>query len=109
MFGSSQKYRVSKNQKNLLENINWDHIYRIDSAQLRFSLGNQTYMEWGIKSECCDRIMLIFYYQAIFKEYGLPKSTLTKYLWNIHPLFKFSNSNALKSIVETGEASLYTL
>ena len=59
-FESTQQDIFSKNHNNMIENRNQHHIYRWDSALLRFSLGHQSYTNWEIKYECCARITLKF-------------------------------------------------
>ena len=58
-----------------------------------------------MKSECCSKILFKYLYLAIFNEYGVPKSTFTKYLRNIYPLIQYSNLNYLKNRVEVGDIS----
>ena len=55
---------------------------------------------------CCTMILLNFYYQAIFKEYGVPNFNLTKTLRMIYPLFKCKNRNYLEMRVNKRETSM---
>ena len=66
-FESTQQYRVSKNQNNLIGNSNQHHISRWYSALLLFSLGHNVYTDWDMKYSCCARILLNLSYQAILK------------------------------------------
>ena len=58
-----------------------------------------------MKSACCASIILKYTYLAIFNEYGVPKSSLTRYLRNTYPLLQSSNLNHLQKRVEKGEIS----
>ena len=46
---STKQDRVSKNQNNLMVNINQYNIFRWDGYLLYFSLGHQSYTDWEIK------------------------------------------------------------
>ena len=72
-FESAQQDRISNNQKKLLENSNQNQILRRSCAHLRFQIGNQSYTEWGLQSECITRIILKNIHPVIFQEYGVPK------------------------------------
>ena len=54
-----------------------------------------------MKSTYCAKIMLNYFYKAISKEYGVPKSKLKEYLQIIYPMLNLSKIYHLKNRVES--------
>ena len=104
-FESAQQYRISNNQKNLVEKSNHHQISRWACAHLRVKIGHQSYAKWELQYECISRILLKTIHPVIFQEHGFPKSYLNRYLQNIYPLYQSRNLYHLQKIVEVGEIS----
>ena len=58
-----------------------------------------------MKSSCYSRIILNLSYRYIFKNYGVPNSTLTETLLKSYLLFQRSNIDNPKSRPEKGDTS----
>ena len=106
-FESAQQDRISDKQKNLVENSNQNHIFLWSSAHIPCFLDHKSYTEWELQSACITRILLKYTYPVIFREYGVPKSSLTRDLRKIYPPLQINNINDQKNRFEIRGISWY--
>ena len=81
------KIESPRNRRSLYKTENHNHISCWYCSLICFKLVHQSYTDWEIKYVCCASIILNFSYRCTISKCGLPKSTLTKYLWKIYPRF----------------------
>ena len=104
-FEPAQKDRIQNNQKNMAEERNQHQILLWACAHLHYFIGRQSYTERELQYVCISMILLKTTYPVIFQEYGVPKSSLNRYLSKIYPLLQSRNLFQLQNRVEVGEIS----
>ena len=82
-YYSHQLSRTRQDKEHLVDTNNQHQITRWAQKQLGLNHRYQTYTEWGLSTVCKLRVLTNTSYAHLTSEYGIPHSTLKRYLAKI--------------------------
>ena len=98
-----QLSRTRQEKEPLAETNNPNQITRWAQERLGLSRGNQTYTDWELLTACKIRVLSNTSYAHLKSEYGIPHSTLKRYLAKICPSLQCRNAQHLHQMLKKGE------
>ena len=89
----------------MVDTNNQNKITRWDQEQLGLNHGNQPYINWDLLTSFHIQLLCNKSYDQLKSEYGIPKSTMKRYLAKICPPLQCRNAHHLHQMLKKGEVS----
>ena len=102
-YYSHQLNRESQYKEHLVDTNNQHQITRWAKKQLGLNHRYQTYTEWELSTACKLRVLTNISYAHLTSEYGIPHSTLKRYMAEICRLLQCRNAQHVHEKLKKGE------